>query len=77
MSMEHFPILWGEICLRPSVVVLVRNSSFKRKRQADFYEFKVNLVYTVSSRTSRAIYRDPASKTKTKILKSCSILFLF
>jgi hypothetical protein len=36
-----------------------------RQRQADS-EFEASLVYKVSSRTVRAIQRNPVSKTKTK-----------
>jgi hypothetical protein len=33
-------------------------------------EFKANLVYRVSSRTARAIQRNPVSKNKTKKTKT-------
>jgi hypothetical protein len=36
-----------------------------RKRQADA-EFKASLVYKVSSRTARAIQRNPVSKNQNK-----------
>jgi hypothetical protein len=38
-----------------------------RQRQTDLFEFKASLVYTVSSRTARAIPGKPSlKKTKTK-----------
>ena len=40
--------------------------TFGRQRQADLSEFEASLVYRVSSRTSRAIQRNPVSKNKTK-----------
>jgi hypothetical protein len=33
-----------------------------RQRQADFSEFKASLIYKVSSRTAKAIQRNPVSK---------------
>ena len=35
-----------------------------RQRQADFFEFKTNLVYRVSSRTARATQRNPFSEKR-------------
>jgi hypothetical protein len=35
------------------------------RRQVDLCEFKVSLVYKVSSRTARAIQRKPCLKIKT------------
>lgn len=35
-----------------------------KQRQVDCYEFKAILVYTVSYRTARATWRDPASENK-------------
>jgi hypothetical protein len=33
-----------------------------RQKQVDLYEFKANLVYTVSSRTARGTQRNPTLK---------------
>ena len=41
--------------------------AFGRQRQADVREFKVNLVYIVSSRTARATQRCPVSIKQTNI----------
>jgi hypothetical protein len=35
-------------------------------RDRQIYEFEASLVYKVSSRTARAIQRNPVSKNKTK-----------
>ena len=35
-----------------------------RQRQADLSEFEASLVYKASSRTARAVYRNPVSKSK-------------
>ena len=43
-------------------VVAPVTSSIWRQRQKDLCEFKVSLVYGASSRTARAIQRDPVSK---------------
>lgn len=41
----------------------------RRQRQAHFCEFKVSLVYTVSSWLARAPQEDPISKHKQTITK--------
>ena len=42
-------------------------SAFRRQRQVDFYEFKANLVYRVSSGTgTKATGRKPVSTKKNK-----------
>jgi hypothetical protein len=41
-------------------------SAFRRQRQAELCEFKVNLVYKMSSRTARATKRNPVLKKKNK-----------
>lgn len=38
------------------------NSSTQNKKSMDYYEFKVNLVFTVSPRLARVIERDPVSE---------------
>jgi hypothetical protein len=43
--------------------------ALRRQRQMDLCEFKVSLVYKVSSRTARATQRNPVSKKKKKIKK--------
>jgi hypothetical protein len=40
-------------------------SALRRQRQADLYEFKVSLVYKVSSRTAKATQRNPVSNRQT------------
>ena len=40
--------------------------AFNPSRGRQISEFKASLVYRVSSRTARAIQRNPVSKTKTK-----------
>ena len=35
-----------------------------RQKQADLCEFEASLIYRVSSRTARAIHRNPVSKKK-------------
>ena len=40
--------------------------ALKRQRQADLYEFKVNLVYRMSSRRARATQRNPVAKNQKK-----------
>jgi hypothetical protein len=40
-----------------------------RQRQAGVSEFKTSLVYRVSSRTARAIQRNPVSKKQNKTKK--------
>ena len=37
-----------------------------RQRQEDLYEFKACLIYTMSSRTARAMQRNPVLKKKKK-----------
>jgi hypothetical protein len=39
--------------------------ALRRQRQVNLCEFKVSLVYRVSSRTARATQRDSALKNKT------------
>ena len=40
-------------------------SALRRQRQADLCDFKVSLVYIVSSRTARAVtQRNPVSKNR-------------
>lgn len=46
------------------VVIHTFNSSTGRQRQRNVYEFKDSLVYKLSSRTARAIYKNPDFKTK-------------
>jgi hypothetical protein len=46
-----------------------------RQRQADSYEFGASLVYRVSSRTTRAIQRNPVLKNKRK--KKIQLLIRF
>ena len=41
------------------------NPTLRRQKKADLFEFEVSLVYIASSRTARATYRDPVSKTTT------------
>ena len=45
----------------------VKNKNFRMQRQANLCEFKVNLVYRVSSRTARPTQRNPVSKNQNKI----------
>jgi 3-polyprenyl-4-hydroxybenzoate decarboxylase len=40
--------------------------AFRRQRQVDLCEFQASLIYTVNSRTARAIQRNPVSKKKKK-----------
>jgi hypothetical protein len=42
------------------------NPSIQRQRQAGISEFEASLVYRVSSRTAKAIQRNPVSKKKKK-----------
>jgi hypothetical protein len=44
-----------------------------RQRQEDLCEFEASLVYIMSSRTARAIWRDPISKEKKKRKKKETI----
>jgi hypothetical protein len=37
-----------------------------QQRQADLYDFEANLVYKLSSRTTRAVQRNPVSKKQNK-----------
>jgi hypothetical protein len=39
-------------------------TALEEQRQAELYEFKASVVYIVSSRTARAIQRNPVSKRK-------------
>ena len=49
-------------------------SALKSKKQVDLCEFKANLVYGLSSRTSRATQRKTVSKTKqTKKITMCCL----
>ena len=50
--------LVGWWCHKPLIPALVR------QRQVDICEFKVSLVYRVSSRIPRVTLRNPVSKTK-------------
>jgi hypothetical protein len=40
--------------------------ALRRERQADLSEFKANPVYTLSSKTGRATWKNPISKTGEK-----------
>jgi hypothetical protein len=44
------------------MVAYAFNPSTQKQKQADLCEFKVSLVYIVSSRRVRAIQRGPVSK---------------
>lgn len=53
---------------------------FSRQRQADCYEFEASLVYVVSFRTARAVWRDSVSKqskNKTSVGKDAEKIELF
>jgi hypothetical protein len=52
--------------MQPGVVVHAFNPSTWRGRGRRISEFKASLVYKVSSRTARAIQRNPVSKNKNK-----------
>ena len=56
----------------PGVVAHAFNPSTQGGRGRWISKFEASLVYKVSSRTARAIQRNPVSKNKTKnIEKSC------
>ena len=46
--------------------VVAHTFNQEAERQADLYEFKVNLVYRVSSRTTKATQRNPVLKEREK-----------
>lgn len=48
--------------------------ALRRHRQTDLSEFEASLVYRVSSRTARAIQRNPALKSKKKTRKEEKII---
>lgn len=51
---------------RPQAGMVVRNPRTQEQRQVDIFEFEVNLVYIVSSRTVRTIMqRDTVQKQNT------------
>jgi hypothetical protein len=52
-----------EVCDLSRAVVAYAFNHRRRQREVDF-EFEDSLVYRVSSRTVRAIQRNPASKNK-------------
>lgn len=52
--------------MKLSVVLCTFNPALGRQRQSNFGEFKVSLVYILSSRTAIEETRDPVSKTKQK-----------
>jgi hypothetical protein len=41
---------------RPGVVCTPLIPALKRQKQADLWEFKVSLIYTASSKTTRALW---------------------
>jgi hypothetical protein len=51
---------------KPGIVVHAFNPSTGRDRGRHISEFEASLVYKVSSRTARAIQRNPVSKKQTK-----------
>jgi hypothetical protein len=46
----------------PLIPTRTPSPALGRQRQADLCEFKASFVYIVSSRTARAVQRDPVSK---------------
>lgn len=60
------------LSMKLSVVLCTFNPALGRQRQSNFGEFKVSLVYILSSRTAIEETRDPVSKTKQKKKKNNS-----
>jgi hypothetical protein len=63
--------------LRRAVVVHAFNPSTWEAEARQISEFKASLVYKVSSRTARAIQRNPVSKTKQKRIYVTPVKYLF
>jgi hypothetical protein len=51
---------------QPGVVAHAFNPSTREAEAGGFLEFEASLVYKVSSRTARAIQRNPVSKNQKK-----------
>jgi hypothetical protein len=68
LNMNLFFIVFfpfSKFSLKPDMVVHALNPS-SREAEAGGFEFKASLVYKVSSRTARAIQRNPVWKNHTK-----------
>jgi hypothetical protein len=67
VSEDSYNILvYNNKSLEPGVVAHAFNPSTREAEAGGISEFEASLVYKVSSRTARAIQRNPASKNKTK-----------
>jgi hypothetical protein len=58
--------LHQNLSAEPGVVAHAFNPSTREAEAGGFLEFEASLAYRVSSRTARAIQRNPVLKNKTK-----------